>query len=326
MSNKHPILLAIALALLLPAKVHAVAYCALRDPVDTIYELFSEADSYRSSVKTVGRDARQRVLEALPISMHFNELGRHTLYIAQKGDRVLGYVHARSEMSEWGLTEYAWAISPSMEVLGVKIQRSRDPNVRRKKSSELSQTVAGKDLAALRKLYDHAQVTGDKFAQNLLGSAMKTLVITRSVWREEVDPVGVQDVAQRIFPNFQYSKRVADLYDAEVLEGLRSLDMTKSSVFARAELDGYKIYDTEGRSLGLITYTPFDLDDPHRKLFWAAAPSGEIVAVYNGSTDGDDPDFESIIGFTPQHPKDCSSLIELAALEVATLARHHLAD
>jgi len=31
----------------------AVAYCALRDPVNTIYELFPEADSYRSSVQTI---------------------------------------------------------------------------------------------------------------------------------------------------------------------------------------------------------------------------------------------------------------------------------
>ena len=106
-----------------------MAYCALRDPVATIYELFPEADNYRTVVRTVDRNTRKAVQELTQLKLHFNELGRHSLYIAQRGDAVLGYVHARSELGEWGLIELAWGIETDETIRGVKVQRARDPGL-----------------------------------------------------------------------------------------------------------------------------------------------------------------------------------------------------
>lgn len=100
MMRKPVSFLLLNLLLLLSVETQAVAYCALRDLVNTIYTLFPEADAYRSSVKTIGRSARQAVLDQLPFKIHFNELGRHTLYMALQNGDVIGMVHARSEMTE----------------------------------------------------------------------------------------------------------------------------------------------------------------------------------------------------------------------------------
>ena len=76
----------ILLAAALCSAVHAQAFCALRDPNRQIYRLFPKATSYRSIVRTVGKDARREVGARLPFNLHFNELGRHTLYVPMRGD------------------------------------------------------------------------------------------------------------------------------------------------------------------------------------------------------------------------------------------------
>ena len=70
------------------------AFCALRDPAKMIYEFYPEATSYKSIVRTVDDQVRQTVGSELPFSIHFNELGKHTLYVPIKDSKPLGVVHA----------------------------------------------------------------------------------------------------------------------------------------------------------------------------------------------------------------------------------------
>ena len=304
--------------------VQAEAFCALRDPVNTIYELFPTADGYRSNVKTVGRDARQTVLQELPLAMHFNELGRHTLYVAQKDGRTIGYVHARSEMSEWGLTEFAWAFTPNLTVSGVKIQRSRDPLMRRQSATELSTVVAGKNIAMLRVMYDESLNNNDRFLATLLASALKTIVITRTVWQDEIDVMDPVSISRSVFPSAMRFSPVQELYDARTLTMLAALDLTQSAAFDRTALVGYTIEGADGGSIGLAVHSPFDLDDPHRQLVWIVSPSGEIARVYNSHANEDDSDFGAVVGYAPESQHDCATVADIAALEIATLARRHL--
>ena len=75
-------LLLLLAVLLVADDLNAQAFCALRDPQRQINVLFPEATSFRSIVRTVDEAARSEVAERLPFSLHFNELGRHTLYVA----------------------------------------------------------------------------------------------------------------------------------------------------------------------------------------------------------------------------------------------------
>ena len=77
--------------------VSAQAYCGLRDPVRNIYRIYPEADAYRSIVRSVDKRTRTLVSERLPFTLHFNELAKHTVYVAVKETLPVGLVHVRSE-------------------------------------------------------------------------------------------------------------------------------------------------------------------------------------------------------------------------------------
>lgn len=48
--------------------------------------------------------------------------------------------------------------------------------------------------------------------------------------------------------------------------------------------------------------------------------TGELLTVYNSKIDGVDADFEHVVGMEFADVKDCSTIAELAALEIQTLA------
>ena len=315
-------LLLICLPQLYIPSAHGVAYCALRDPVNTIYSLFPEADNYRSSVKTVGREVREIVLRDLPFEMHFNELGRHTLYVVYKEGIKVGFVHARSEMGEWGLTEYAWALTPDMKIAGVKVQRSRDPNLRRTSGATLSKQLLGKSLDELAGLTTKASPQ----MKTVLKSAMKTIVITQNVWSDETQQIDPIKLARAHLPQAEQLVLIDELYNMQTLTMLNDLEMGRSPVFDRSNLVGYKIQDKQGVFKAMAIRSPLDAAQQHRELLWIVADDGEIWSVHNVVTDQADPDFATVLGYAPRDIRDCSTLADIAALEIATLVRSHLVE
>ena len=307
-------------------QANAMAYCALRDPVNTIYELFPAADSYRSSVRTVDRRARQAVLEKLPFSLHFNELGRHTLYVAQIGKaKTLGFVHARSELEEWGITEYAWALSPKLEVTGVKVQRSRDPLNKSLVTTPNYASVIGKNVESLVAQYDVAIGRKDMRLASFIASALKSIVITRSVWRDEVDEAARLGVLQQIFPRSHELQQIDTLLPDKTLKKLASLEMQSSPIFDRSLLQGSLVMDAQGDALGIFIEAPLTDAEPARTLWWFVANDGLVMRVVNDHTLVSDLDFANVIGIhPPTELASCSTLADLAALEISTIARTHI--
>lgn len=314
-------------SLLISVHTHAMAYCALRDPVNTIYDLFPAADSYRSSVRTVDRRARQAVLERLPFSLHFNELGRHTLYVAQIGKaQPLGFVHARSELEEWGITEYAWALSPQLEVIGVKVQRSRDPLNKTLVTTPSYTRVIGRNVTQLVQQYKTALDENNRRLASFIASALKSIVITRSVWRDEVDAAALLSVTQGVFPDAELLRPIAELLPEKTLKRLASLEMRSSPVFDRRQLEGYVVVDSAGSALGVILTTPFADGENERTLWWFVSADGQIRRVVDHHTLGSDADFASVVGVAaPRELASCSTMADIAALEITTIARAHTA-
>ena len=120
------IFLLVTLATMLPSAAIA-AYCSLRDPILAIQTLYPDATQHRSIVRPVDQKVREQISQRLPFTLHFNEIGKHTLYLVAKNKRPLGFVQARSELSGWGLIEVAWAINPDLTVGGLIFQRCRSP-------------------------------------------------------------------------------------------------------------------------------------------------------------------------------------------------------
>ena len=107
------------------ARPAAAQYCALRDPVRAINELYP-GSTFSSSVRTINEQIRKRVSARLPqLKLHFDELGQHTLYKVFKEGVPVGFVHVRSERTRYGLTEIAWALDLSLRIQDFRFQRCR---------------------------------------------------------------------------------------------------------------------------------------------------------------------------------------------------------
>ncbi|MEH6347094.1 MAG: hypothetical protein V7785_18505 [Bermanella sp.] len=175
----------------------AEAFCALRDPVASIYQLYPEATSFRSIVRTVNKTTRSHVINHLPnMSLHFSEMGRHTLYVALKNEKELGYVHVRSEKSQWGLVEVAWALNLDLSIHDFTFQRARNPSRRFIETHEFKSQLTGRNFSAMKTLInqpfaEHAlPLFSDKDALQLasvvIQSGLKTLLITEQTWKSDL--------------------------------------------------------------------------------------------------------------------------------------------
>ncbi|HCM48756.1 MAG TPA: hypothetical protein DIS98_15080 [Colwellia sp.] len=179
--------------------VNAIAYCSLRDPVAQIAQLYPQKTNQLSIVKMVDDNTRTQVQLALPNNdLHFSELGQHTLYIAMLGQEALGYVHVRSEQSDWGLVEIVWAIDKNLRISNFVFQRCRSPQKKIAEESYFKTLFIGKNYQELKELLSEDGVTAKKkllekvhnapeLANVVLRCALKSLLLTKILWGEELE-------------------------------------------------------------------------------------------------------------------------------------------
>jgi len=178
--------------------VYAEAYCSLRDPVAQIAQLYPQKTNQLSIVKEVNTDVRNLVKMALPKNdLHFSELGKHTLYVAMSGKKPLGYVHVRSEQSDWGLVEIVWAIDKQLRITNFAFQRCRSPKKQLINDSNFKAMLIGRNYEQLKLLLSDDGITANKLlldkaeyapelANVVLRCALKTLLITDILWAQEL--------------------------------------------------------------------------------------------------------------------------------------------
>ena len=175
---------------------YSVAYCALRDPVRKIYRLFPKATSYRSIVHEIDESTQQQVKSSIPFSIHKDELGQHTLYIAMDEQAPLGIVHSRSEVGLWGLIEIVWAFDFDMNVVDFEFQRCRERACKLVENLEFRQILQEKSTAELSAMLDQnqmaypANIANDEeakvLAKTIIRSAIKTARVTELSWHDEL--------------------------------------------------------------------------------------------------------------------------------------------
>lgn len=191
---KYLKLMLVVYCLVMSLPVAAVAFCALRDPVASIESLFPQASHYKSIIRSIDMEQRQQLADSLEgISVHYGELGRHTLYEVYRDKVVIGYVHVRSEQSRWGLMEVVWALSPQLKVVDYSFQRVRSSHYKNLLEPEFKQHFIGKSFASIQSLWHKPQQSGSKgylqsagesqdLAVSLLKCGLKTLYLTQAVW------------------------------------------------------------------------------------------------------------------------------------------------
>jgi hypothetical protein len=318
-----------------PLRSHAQAYCALRNPVRQVYEMFPEATSYRSIVRTVDDRARDDVAEQLPFEMHYNELGRHTLYVPVDGEIPLGVVHVRSEASGWGLVEIAWAFDTDLRILDFRFQRCRDPKRSVLESDTFRTQIKGKDYAQLRAALrkDAAVLVSDGFnvpheaeelAQVVVRSALKTMVVTESVWAKDLRTIRLLARSYGAFPNTANVKLIETPYRASVVHELHQQLGTDSSAIDRETVDVVRLLDERESTIGFVVRTDWVPDGSPRVLWWTVSPDGRIADVKMGSgmfNRTTKRAMNSLVGATTDRLVGCATAAELAALEVLVVCR-----
>lgn len=309
-----------------PTRSYAQAYCALRDPAQQVYQMFPDATSYRSIVRTVGDRAREEVGRRLPFKLHHNELGRHTLYVPVQGEVPIGIVHVRSEASEWGLVEIVWAFDVDLRVIDFRFQRCRDPKRSTVESGAFLRQIKGKSLSQLRTMFSEDSGTGDsggQLAVVVLRSALKTMVVIEVVWGRDHRKIQLLARSRKAFPSAAEVHLIENPYSPSVLDALRRHLGTDGTGIDRKTVDVVRLTDAHGSTAGFTVRADWKPAGDACVLWWSVSPGGTIIEVDAvGVCDRETrQSMNSLAGTTKDRLTECATAVELAALEVLVLCR-----
>ncbi len=317
--------------------VSAQAFCALRDPVKAIYQLHPEADSYRSIVRTIGDPVRLELAKRLPFSLHFNELGRHTLYVAAADSRPVGLVHVRSEIGPWGMVEIAWSFDCDLRIAGFSFQRCRSSGKAELLSEEAQQALRGLTGPQVRKLvsedgrslatdaFSGLSAAGRDLALIVVRSALKTIEVTKLAWGDDLRVLAMLDHAYASFPNGESVELVEQMYSGEVIDEIdRYLDSANGNGIDRKKTTGLRVRGNGGEVIGHIIRTPWSSMGQDLALWWNVTPDLTINEVI---PEGDWPDaqtqqaFREARGISFADLAHCQTAAQIVGAEVLILSR-----
>ena len=172
-----------SLTILLPLQASAIAYCAIREPVQSIQQFFPDFTSYKTLDGVISDTVRLNVQQKLSTKT-FNEAGRHNLYVVFGSDGVAGFVHARTEKGAYGLDEIIWSIYPDLSIKGFAYQRQRGTRMNPAQLEHYNALVSGQTAESLGELLDENKLTAPEI--KLYESALKALLVTQGIWGSEI--------------------------------------------------------------------------------------------------------------------------------------------
>ncbi len=324
-----------SLTTLAPApEADAQAFCALRDPTRQVYDLFPEATSYRSIVRSVDDNSRNLTAQELPFTLHFNELGRHTLYVALRGDIPLGVVHVRSEAGRWGLVEIAWALSLDLDVVAFRFQRCRDSGHKTIESSAIASAFKGLDFQSLRAMLNEDGDELSAAAQPLMAeqptdvhqlmtttlrSALKTVVVTKLVWSSDLAQLRLIEAGLTAFPSAANVELIHDPYASHGLNAVLHGQVGTSSGIDRSNVVALLVRDEHGSVLGMKCQTPWSAGGARANVWWTLDATDRTLTAVTADTDAAEA-FGALRGHHIADFERCSTAVELAGKEFMVMA------
>ncbi len=325
------------LAAALCGAVHAQAFCALRDPNRQIYQLFPKATSYRSIVRTVDKEARRQVSTQLPFTLHFNELGRHTLYVPMRGDEILGLVHVRSEAGRWGLVEVAWGLDLELRVLDFQFQRCRDRQRAALEDPEAKAKIVGASFNGLRGMLagdGDALLPGSlqvdpaatDLAVTVIRNGLKTMAATEAAWMDDLTELRAMALATKAMPTAHALRAITPLHDKSCLALLDQRVGEAGTGIQRSSSQAWQVLDKERQPLGSILATAWQQDEMVVELFCAVDREGRIARLESPRpwpTEEVQRLFTAQVNKSSSDFEGCSGQVELAVLELLTTLESH---
>ena len=296
--------------------VNAQAFCALRDPVRRVYQMFPESTAYRTITSTVGPEHRASLLRELPFAHHFNEFGRHSLYVALQDGKPIGLIHVRSEKGRWGLVEICWALDFDLNILGFEFQRCRDPQCAKITDGPVEDFIVGSNFETLAKsvkegdFLESIPESQRTLAMTMLQSALKTISLTDTVWREELISLRAPFHAESAFES--------GIQLEPILAAPKRVDDVGFDLIVWGE---WAIQDAQDQPLGKLIMSSLLLPGFSDDLWWVVDEKGSLISIECQSGWPDEATasaFQQLIGRSILDIKDCATASELAAEAVLT--------
>jgi len=326
----------IVIGISVPNNASAIAYCALRDPVAAIHELYPDSTSFKSFVGTVGPEIREALRIELPFDFHFNEFGRHTLYTVFDSGAPVGLVHARSELGEWGLDEFVWGLDLDLRIHGLYLQRTRDPAASLLDTGEFRRQLIGLDLS---ELVAFLRPDGDlksgvltieepalKMARSVIHSAIKAIVVTQTAWAQDLEQIRALAIARQQIPNAVTVTRVDGVYTPTISDLLRQTYKIRDPALDREEAIAYEILDITGAAIGVVFIASIQFDSETSKFWWVIGADGIAQSLHSEEARSDDEIFQLFgdIRRSKEELLECATPGETAMLEIIVLADEQL--
>jgi hypothetical protein len=175
-------------------EVAAQTFCSVREPNRLIREMFPRHTGFRTEMLEITAETASKFPADLPFRFDRREVTRHPLFIVLEGERVVGYVQARTQPTRWGLTEYVWALDAQLALLDFRVQRSREPGADRLQRSRLAAELRGLSLDEVRRRWSPEwlrelqarEVQGDvcpTLVEGAVAAGMKTIWLTQEIWQ-----------------------------------------------------------------------------------------------------------------------------------------------
>lgn len=317
---------------LLSSDAWAIAYCSLRDPVGAISKMYPGYSSFETYVGTVTRQTREALRERLAFEFHFDEFGRHSLYVVSVDERPEGLIHARSELGEWGMDEIVWALDLDLRVRNFVFQRSRNPSRRFLEDESFKSWLEGKSLDDLLEL-SGSNESPDRWGldlpkkswpliQSVIRSATKAIVLTGQVWAEDLTVIRATAVAKESFPAAREVVELQNPYDEQTLVRLDEEAQLQESAFARQTTRAFSVLDHSGVAVGTILRTDFRAESAVERFWWTLTEGANVIAVQTPAGHLND-ELRVSIGRLDRSLEElevCATPGEIALLEVKLLA------
>ena len=286
---------------------HGQAYCALRDPVRILYDAYPEADSYRSIIRTVTAADRDAIERDLSLTILYDELGRHTLYVPLREGHPLGLLHVRSERGRYGLTEIAWSLDLEGRITDGKLQRCRDPELSKAFVESLPTQNGSVDAPAILALLQEEDLPSTQHL--VLSSAAKTAAVTSIVWAADLLPMRAAALANTKWPESE-----AVLH---VLQIDRSVFNADSGI-EPLSVHAWSVRGVDGQHLGNLARSWVNFDGQRVEFWWQIDLNGCIVAVTTVDKESSSMKqaFSEVIGKNMTTLPGCSTAAGVVAAEL----------
>lgn len=314
----------ILLMMMLSFKVWA-AYCSLRDPVMAIRTLYPQSGQHRSIVKTITGEARTHIAQRLPFTLHFNEIGRHTLYVAKQENTPVGFVHARSELSEWGVIEIAWAITPDFRIHDFYFQRCRSPACSEELRVQLLADIKDKSVDQLLLMLSAdgkslAPILSDKYRSNtdlvlsLVRSSLKTIAATEFGWSEEVRSARRLNVVIKNLPNIAVPRLEPLKADQKVVQRIPKALAPIYNYIDQSSIQVFRVLD-ETREVARLVEAKWLIKDQTGEFSWLFNSAGEVVSIIHYDpmpSDDVSQSFSELLGRNLSSMENCATAAEIS--------------